>query len=354
MTRFSSDFRIMPKKQRYRLKCPVKNETCPPTKLSFSKENSCGRCRKSENEAELKCCSRCKIAYYCSKKCQGDDSKIHSYYCKMSTITPYGGGAWELEIGRLSFKWSIAISMKSEKSLENLIRDYDDFASLICKKGDPGALIMVLSMRSMAYLYMDLSIAAISDIEIMSLWDPSVFWKIYLKQLETNFSENCLIEFKETVERSKEKMIENERKWPDSNFFKDQRCRVSAYLEFFDSSLFSVLEKDYEKDLITELKSTTTPILIAVLAIKFWVVDFYKLHEYEEMKRELDQILNTLKSVAPCILDILVGNTPPSNPYENDINKNWVFQWMGNFSWHLFHKIGNAREYIKCFLNSQN
>ena len=86
MTRFSSDFRIMPKKQRYRLKCPVKNETCPPTKLSFSKENSCGRCRKSENEAELNVVQDAKLLTIAAKNARATIPKFIAIIVKCQQL----------------------------------------------------------------------------------------------------------------------------------------------------------------------------------------------------------------------------------------------------------------------------
>ncbi|RIB12198.1 P-loop containing nucleoside triphosphate hydrolase protein [Gigaspora rosea] len=47
-------------------------------------DNKCNICKKSTK----RCCSKCKQIYYCSKKCQKKDWKIHKEYCEnSSTVT---------------------------------------------------------------------------------------------------------------------------------------------------------------------------------------------------------------------------------------------------------------------------
>jgi hypothetical protein len=43
----------------------------------------CHNCKKKDKEYTFKKCSRCKIYYYCSKKCQIDDWNHHKHYCKI-------------------------------------------------------------------------------------------------------------------------------------------------------------------------------------------------------------------------------------------------------------------------------
>ena len=56
----------------------------PGIKISHRPLHKCSNCSKHEKRERkaFKCCGKCKKAFYCSKKCQISDWKVHKHKCK--------------------------------------------------------------------------------------------------------------------------------------------------------------------------------------------------------------------------------------------------------------------------------
>lgn len=69
-------------------------EAKPPSSDEAAATNSagqpdkCGRCQVlASPEISLKCCARCKSAYYCSKECQTSHWKVHKKSCGLASLS---------------------------------------------------------------------------------------------------------------------------------------------------------------------------------------------------------------------------------------------------------------------------
>ena len=70
---------------RKRLACSCLKEMHSEARRTLPKIGSCYNCKVAKQRASLMVCSRCRVAQYCSKQCQGADWSEHEQYCDVMT-----------------------------------------------------------------------------------------------------------------------------------------------------------------------------------------------------------------------------------------------------------------------------
>ena len=64
-----------------RIPCSCLTEMYSEARRTLPKMGSCSSCSVAKQRASLMVCSRCRVAQYCSKQCQGADWSEHEQYC---------------------------------------------------------------------------------------------------------------------------------------------------------------------------------------------------------------------------------------------------------------------------------
>ena len=314
-------------------------------KLIFSSENRCANCRKTELESSLKLCQRCKIASYCSKKCQADDFAHHRMDCKMSVFPeikendPEVGKKLLEKLQHLSFKWNIVKSVKTVKAVEDFIKDLDDLVILSCQAEDLYSLTLCVVFRSLSYLYIDMFRIASFEIRQWAVHQPTMY-EAYFENKGT------LAEHKEhfVMNDYKKNLIEKEREETDRMIQTAFRLKCSDIQLLF----VNVNDETYD-DSIKRFEVSLEPIMVAVLILKLWVVGRENLNGMETKKQVYD-VLRIIFERCPTVLELLIRREPPVNPFQWKMTKESVPFWISSFAWPLFNDNSYSRGIVASFM----
>ena len=121
----------------------------------------CGNCNKSESELQLalKCCSRCKIALYCSKECQLEDYKNRHKVLCLKTVSVKSGAKVDVccdKIKIANVRLQIGIRSRNVAGLKLAHEELFD-ALHFCVDPDTNVRFIpfVYSMKTILYLYVE-------------------------------------------------------------------------------------------------------------------------------------------------------------------------------------------------------
>ena len=329
--------------------------------IVFSDKPNCGNCKKFQDELEsdLKCCDRCRIAYYCGRECQVKVYPRHKKNCRTTQLTKLTEK--EMLIDKPMAIFAKIVIASEEKSLHGIKIAQRELTNYLESCAHYRFILervnFLLSLKCILYLQSDSFWASKQMFELLLCWSTKKPLEEKITFLKDDILPSCLKHdqylFGEVPDQIREIARSDLHSQRVSKNFREICDNFWGSDWNLSQLLFGIFDQDFAEShkrwIPMYLERAPMPVLIALLSFQ-WKASHKYGENFVDQRSELNQVIKIISRRDQKVLELMVN---PTENYMKQYPKNWddlETDFFVMVAFPLFCSVPGSREYILGYL----